>query len=340
MKKIIIGLSFLFCFFLTNVSAEEMLKLNCKLDSDHVLCEVNGTDDLQLITNLDYNLEVTNANIYSMSHTKEWHGTMSNERGSLVSNGVNGKSNILSFNLIPNDKSKSISVKVNNINAYYNETPITNLNLSASILPAELNNYKGNFDSTKLSRVSVVGTNLEFKPDVFEYTVFVPVGTTNVYIEAISNNSNAVIKGTGYVDITNQKDFIVTSSYGSLKDTRYLIHIKFSYTKYFIIGGFIFLTGIALYFLIKYLLYKKELKRLTYVEGNYENLDELKNVLDVKKEQLHDEELSETKALPVINLDSNVQTQSMPSAPKVINLDTANTAEQAKQVIINLDNLQ
>ncbi len=109
----------------------------------------------------------------------------------------------------------------------------------------------GDYD-TSLRSLKVVDYNLNFKPDTLEYTVSVPFNTKEVYVIAEALSADVNVNGAGLYTVSNNKtDIYITSSYGDLKTTKYVIHITKNYSLIFMwcaIGGLgISLLGLGIY---------------------------------------------------------------------------------------------
>lgn len=80
---------------------------------------------------------------------------------------------------------------------------------------------------TKLSTLKVVNYDLNFSPDVLDYTLTVSSDTKELYIIAEGNNKDVTITGDGITDLTNSSGVIkITSTYGEGNTTIYTINVK------------------------------------------------------------------------------------------------------------------
>ena len=116
---------------------------------------------------------------------------------------------------------------------------------------------------TSLRNLEVVGFDIDFDPEITEYTLFVPYTMTRFYVDAAPNNEDMIVLGKGIYSLKKDNDdniVYVSCSYGDIQSSQYAIHIKRTYKSLipWIIAGILLaiLIGLVVYFQLS----KKKMK--------------------------------------------------------------------------------
>lgn len=97
---------------------------------------------------------------------------------------------------------------------------------------------------TKLRNLKVVGYDIKFNPDQKEYTVTVPFGCKEIYIDYETYDKDVVVAGAGTISLNSGTNtFYIKSAYGTIASTEYSIKVKKNYLTIVLIVIIVLLCG-------------------------------------------------------------------------------------------------
>ncbi len=144
--------------------------------------------------------------------------------------GVKSKSYTFAFKAL---KKGSTSISVSSYEIYALDESAMSMTSSSKTIKImtqeELEATYSKDNNLKSLSVDKYELSEEFKPDVLEYTVNVPTGTTSVKINASVNDNTATLTGTGEIDVTeglNSLPIVVTAQNGDEKTYTIIVNVE------------------------------------------------------------------------------------------------------------------